>query len=60
MFRIQINMAEPNQAPDWQYLDGRGPYASYDQAMSMLEWLCEEYGVEFRIVGGMENDCHQA
>jgi hypothetical protein len=61
MYNIQVNMADPNQTPHWNTLDDNlGTFASYDQAMAALEWLCEEYGAEFRIVGDMDNDCHQA
>ena len=45
---IQINMAEPNETPQW---DNCGVYQDYNQAVAHIEWMKGEYGdtIEFRV-----------
>ncbi len=48
VYIVQINMAEPDQNPDW---DNMGVYQDYQQALAHIEWCKGEYGdtIEFRV-----------
>jgi len=48
VYIIQINMADPNQNPDW---DNVGVYQDYQQALTQIDWMKAEYGdeIEYRI-----------
>jgi len=48
VYIVQINMAEPNQNPDW---DNVGVYQDRQQAVTQIDWMKAEYGdtIEFRI-----------
>jgi hypothetical protein len=45
---VQINMADPEQNPEW---DNCGVYQDYQQALAHIEWMKGEYGneIEFRV-----------
>lgn len=43
LYVIQINMADPNQNPEWDNCDA---YQDKNQALTQIEWMKGEYRID--------------